>query len=161
MNRKAYKFIHCTVYGIAGNYYNVKNEQNRIIGHIDAAHRDSFVAGDNTHFRPVGNWQTTFSAELIRDLGLGTPAPVFTPGQAPMLQYNHDPRTLEDETKNEIIRQSAAEMLECLIQAESALFYAQTGGEITNVYTRQDVEQARARIRLALESIQAGHPAGL
>ena len=81
------------------------------------------------------------------------------PGQARTLQYNHDPRTLEDETQNETIRRSAPEMLECLIQAESALFYAETDGEITNLYTLRDIQTARARIRLALESMNTGKPA--
>lgn len=84
----------------------------------------------------------------------------YPDGQAPCFQYNHNPRTLEEETRNEIIRQSAGEMVECLIQAEFALFEAETQGKF-NIYTTRDIQDARARIRLALEAMSAGKPAGL
>jgi hypothetical protein len=84
-------------------------------------------------------------------------ARAIAPGAGSIPAYNHDPRTLQDEINNEHYRRAAPAMLEALVTAESALFYAHTDGT-DDPHTASQVKAALQTVRETLREAFPDYP---
>jgi hypothetical protein len=64
-----------STYGVNTSVLNVWNTQGRVIGYIRGELKYTFIAGNVSGFKPVSNWRTTYSQDLIEKMGLSQNIP--------------------------------------------------------------------------------------